>query len=158
MIHAAIPLSRYHYVRVDPTSNPPVSPDGFRPDLLSFDITGTSSTVGSIVHATFMLHPKSSKASMPTLGSTSLTHVRVFVSAPNCDYRSMDVFPAEFGYDTQVVDQTALWTQPRARFDKDYEFTVDLKLRAPGTMRVIFGLQAAELIRPVLHTFDLVVT
>lgn len=148
-----IPSLRYNYAHVDP-SGLPVLPGAFRPDEIEYDVIPA---VGVDVEAQFFLTTRSCSLSNPTLGTTGLSHVHVFATAPRCVMGQMDVKPREFGLTSEVIDQTALFRQPRARVGTIYRFSVILTPTASGTLRIVFGLRAAELNGVVLMPHDLVI-
>jgi len=157
MTRFVIPSLRYNYVHVD-TSGTPVLPGAFRPDEIEYDTQWTATAaVGVDVEALFVLTTRSCSLSNPTLGTTGLSHVHVFATVPRCDMGQMDVKPREFGLTSEVIDQTALFRQPRARVGTTYSFSVMLTPTASGILRIAFGLRAAELNGVVLMRHDLVV-
>ena len=150
-----VPTTRYNYVHVD-SGGAPVVPGGFQPDEIELDVIG-GFEVDSSFEARLTFITRSCPLPSPTKGTTGLTHVRVFVSAPGCDIGEMSVKPREYGGTIEVIHTTAHFRQPRARFGSRYIFSVELTPRSSGTKRLEFGVQAAELSRPVLLSLDLVV-
>jgi len=155
VIRLTVPTLRYNYVHID-ASGAPVVPAGFQPDQLTFDMLG-SPAVGTEVEAQLLLRTRSSPRSQPVLGETGLSHVRVFTTVAECDFGKLGVTPEEFGSTREVIDQTALFRQPRARVGKSYLYSVKVTPTASGTLRLVYGLQASELLGVVLIGHDLVV-